>query len=359
MELWGLEEIQDATFEEVLEYLQELEEIRKPLHLVFQEVDPRLFHQTEISMQQLSSYMDVDGEKGVCTYPSGEEEEKLLFLGRKQLPVKGFRWRLYTDKKESPFALIKILFEAQMVGRKENDRRHPDFRHAERDTKHFYYDYEKETYVQVNLRNKGENVEKAEYFRRQELLAAITEKFNEVYDRYLESLQDIALYVKWPRLETAQHYINFFQKVDKWLQTHLVYLQLERFYDRTDVENIAHLHEYTEELQKKMSDMCEELKVWKENKGDETLVYGDTELKIRLGALEKEVRRLFSYRDYDSDIFKSEEHGDGYYDWDEHRLYPNFCEIAYVSAYTTKAESGHSKQQEEQKLLQHLLRQRK
>lgn len=142
-------------------------------------------------------------DNGNLIYPYYNEREDhfydLLFQGLKMLPAKGFFWLVDTTVENKPFGMYRTETSISKVMRKQNDFRFPNVQKLRDnpregksyiDEKYFYYDFEEEKYIQVNIELDKEgnpvNDETEELYRRRETIDYITTRFSRVLREYRE-----------------------------------------------------------------------------------------------------------------------------------------------------------------------------
>ncbi|QWI25649.1 hypothetical protein EXW34_31250 (plasmid) [Bacillus mycoides] len=364
MEMWSIEQIENASLQELIQFLKEKKACRKPFDLEFEEIDSDLYFSNEITFNHIQDLFHLDVENRKYIYPRGDERElyQEKFMGHAKLPVKGFFWVLSTEMKEQPLGFVDLLFTVSRVGIKSNDRRFPDSRFVIRDEKKFMYDFKEDMYMQINVKSKHENTQA--YNERQGLLTAINKRLQGEFDSYLERLNAMATDIKKYKGTNTKDIKFYYVTIEDWFEENLKFLDIALQYDHIDEGGHRHLHERVTQQRERMQQMINEMdKIEGLFKGETVDFLGHTNNEVLLktfessNALLDSIRRLFKQRDYnemDKYNLDPKQCDWGYYDWDNERLYFNFVEMQTRRFYQNHAESWDSKMKEEEQLLVYL-----
>ncbi|HFJ9374843.1 TPA: hypothetical protein ACGW7B_005520 [Bacillus nitratireducens] len=374
MDLWAKEQMQDASIDELIAYLLEVRKNTEEFKLTFEEISQNLYFNSEITFEDIQEYFQKDVEDKGFTFPSGDER-KLYggeFLGYSKVPLKGYFWVLNTERTRRPLGLVDIVFTVSKVDIKPSDRRHPNFRTVIRDEKKFVYDYECRNYKQVpikeNKKDQG-NVELRKFFKdRQVLVDVINCRMQEVYDGYLKDLESMTQDIFMYKDKTTRGFLGYFNTLIDWFVSHLKYIDIAYLYDHVDEEQYNHLDDYIGNCVRDMASLIQALQRVEAQHENQVInfveyirnPFHDPEIKEVYDDANKLLERiqiLFKKRDYGAmkeSSKKPEECDQGYYDFDDERLYFNLVEMQTRRFYQKHAGSWDAKMQEEEQLLAYL-----
>ncbi|HFJ9368788.1 hypothetical protein [Bacillus cereus group sp. BY6-1LC] len=322
--------------------------IKKEFEMEFVDV-PSYFRFKEImGIDDVKGFLKFDVPNAIYIFPSLDERELMnvpTFKEKRILPPKGFFWVLKTEKEEKMFGIVDVMFTINKVSIKPNDERYEQMNVVFRDEKNFYFDYEKSEYVQVN-KKQASNENTQEYLRRIELKDKCFERLGEENDRYLEILLNASEHlVDKNTLYTVEGFHTYFQDYLAIYESIKDYLALKILFNQTDVSNYSHIKTYFEDLNANVSERITDFAELKEQG-----IIGDlreNDMKPYLSYFNsfentrKKIRNMFRYRD--EFVMKTKKAQDplkkmdGYYAFDEKRMYANLMQIENDYSYKTQA----------------------
>lgn len=348
------EEIQSLELETLISRMLDTF-VKKEFELEFVDVPSHFRFKEIMGIEDVKEFIKFDVPNAIYTFPSLDERELMnvaTFKEKKILPPKGFFWVLKTEKEEKMFGIVDVMFTINKVSIKANDERYEQMNVVFRDEKNFYFDYEKKEYVQVNKKQlTNENTQ--EYLRRIELKDKCFERLGEENDRYLEILLNSSEHlVDRTTLYTVEGFHTYFQDYLAVYESIKGYLALKILFNQTDVVNYSRIKTYFKDLNTNVSERIGELVELKakgvtgdlrEDVMKPYLSYYDSFTKAR-----KKIRNMFRYRD--ENVMKTKraqdpkKTTDGFYEWDDTRMYANLMQIE--NDYSYKNEAGTKEQRE-------------
>ncbi|MET3065100.1 hypothetical protein ABXV20_27560 [Bacillus paranthracis] len=326
---------------------------KKEFEIEFIDVPSYFRFKEMMGIDDVKEFFKFDVQNAIYTFPFLDERELMnvpTFKEKRILPPKGFFWVLKTEKEEKMFGIVDVMFTINKVLIKPNDERYEQMNVVFRDEKNFYLDYEKGEYVQVNKKQPS-NENTHEYLRRIELKDKCFERLGEENDRYLEILSIASEHlIDRTTLYTVEGFHTYFQDYLAIYESIKDYLALKMLFNQTDVVNYSRIKTYLEDLNTNVSERINDLSELKEQgiTGD----LREDDMKPYLSYFNsfentrKKIRNMFRYRD---EIVMKRKRAqdpaktmDGFYAFDEKRMYPNLTQIE--NDYSYKNEAGTKEQ---------------
>lgn len=366
MRFWQPHELQTRPLNELFNYLDELKKQTKQYKLLYKEVDELLLELDEIDFEEhLAKLFESDHEKGEYVFPFAEQQKKYngeKFLEHDILPAKGFFWRFEIIKKEFPFGLVEVTFQMQKVGLASDMKHWGENRVFKEDYK-YYYDYENKRYVHVNMKRDSE--EKTTYQERKMLYMHLRLRLEKENQTYLRLLEEAAIELTEQKFIFERKTENLRKKFFRFIQqTNMLkkYLPIKIIFNQIDTEHLKHINIHLDQLLKDAEECLEYLRKYEE-KGYNDVLGDSFSRDITYKDLHEslETKKILETRDKIAEMFRMKNPSavetrpmDGYFDYDDNRLYENIVQIEIEQARQLHSETRTSRRIEKENLLEKL-----
>ena len=335
MDFIGEKEIIHKDLGDLFSYLEEIKEQLLPFELTFEPISDVLLINDGISMDDLKDVFVFNHAERQYCFPSANEKKKydgLSFLGHETLPAKGFFWEFETIVEPFPFGIIDVTFSIKRIGLA-TDLKHIGEKVVFKQDYPFYYDFEKNVYVQVAKKKKGQMTpELTEYLKRKNLYAHLRKRLedeNLIYRNKLEAAAKEFGKQGWltepsiPKVRSLfTDYISFIADIRKYFLIKLMYSQV-------DQEHYDRLLKHIDRLVSNANWGLQSLETF-ENRGWERFIQTDIRqddlLKLgkQLQGVRNEIAQFFFHQDKLKVGYKKM---DGYFSYSEDRLFENPVQI--------------------------------
>lgn len=228
-------DIEQIDFDELYQVLNDSFK-KKDFDLRKKNLDQSILSKNEIQINDVKEYFDFDVENDIYTFPYIDERELRLhtFEGMEVFPMKKFYWYIDSNMIERFFGLIDIEFTINKISLKRNDERFDDTRSVFKDVKSFYYDYEKEKYIQIN--KNGDNEFTKEYLKREEKYYKTLLRIENEMMMYLSRLERYRkIFTSLP--STLNEYKYFYGELKKYAFLESKFLALKAFLKHIDINH--------------------------------------------------------------------------------------------------------------------------
>lgn len=346
--------------------LQELHKVifktfeKKDFQILYKEIDKELLIQEEILIDDIKHLFDFKVDESVYYFPYADERKTFnhSFLGYRITPSKSFFWWIEPTVKERMFGLVDVEFSISKVSVKANDERFENVQRVYRETKSFYYDFEQEKYIQVN--KKAVNDETNEYRHREQLYSAVLERLESENLSYLGRLEKYVHYFLKKEPDRVVVFQEFFKYFLQFIHYELGFLEFKLLLGHIDADNYYRLKRFISSLGREIDVWVNQLKEI-ENKGHfdsfkEVHMHQYRAVFEGMNRTVEKIRSIFKERDF-QEIRKSKSVTmDGFYDYDQKRLYPNLVYIELDRAFKNVGGGVEYRKKEEQELLESLVK---
>lgn len=312
---------------------------KREFEITFKEVPSHFSQKKEMGIEDVKDFFHFDVENCTYQFPRIEERETIgvpEFMGRKTVPSKNFFWSMKTEKEEKMFGIVDVLFKINKVSVKANEERFEQTQTVFKEATSYYYDYEKNEYVQINRKGK-DNPNTQEYLRRVELLEMCFERLEKENDTYLKLLETAALYLTNQKTVDVVAFIDYFEDYKAHYSILQPFLPLKMLFNHTDSENYGQINAFFKRINQKVDETLLELKTMRTNGilgdlRDHTMKAYHDQYTLFLD-IKKELQVMFQIRDEIEIQKRGKEPSqtmDGFYKFDKKRMYENLIQIETV-----------------------------
>lgn len=280
---FDIDDIKHLEPDELVQFLYQTNESAEMFIVEENKLDDSLTIKDEITIHDIKDELDLLSKIDKRTYiipvlrHRNEPFYKRLYFGATKpnaMPSRGFSWRIdYELKPPEPFGLIELRFFIRKENRRDGngDLRHIADKNLHDEVKHFYYDYSKEKYVQIDIRSK-DNADTKIYKKRKDTINYCNGKFDLENRKHVEETHDVFtkmskyMQTKKPVLSTSNEYLHDFEIFYPFLNTvvkrllmkvQLTHITVGEYTELTDYFNdlISRIDEAKTDLNKLIKDV--------------------------------------------------------------------------------------------------------
>lgn len=328
------EEIETLDLEELIDIMLATSDKREFI-IKKQEVPSHFSQKDEMGIDDVKEFFGFDVPKCTYQFPHIEERDTIEvteFLGRRTVPAKDFFWSMKVIKEEKMFGIVDVTFKINKVYVKSNEERFEQIQTVFKDQTFYFYDYEQEQYVQINKKGK-ENDNTQEYKRRVQLMEMCFERLEKENNSYLKLLETAS--VDLTKRTKEPHYVDEFIEYFTNYQAHFAilepFLPLKILFNHTDSTNYQRICTFLERLKNLVSESLTTLKKMQKNGIlDDLREPQHVKEFTSFQYVKKEIQKMFRLREEQEQTGKRKvvvEKTDGFYEWDEDRMYSNLVQI--------------------------------
>ncbi|MGM2612126.1 hypothetical protein [Bacillus cereus group sp. BceL008] len=328
------EEIENLELSELIDIMLATSDKRE-FQITYQEVPSYFSQKNEMGIDDVKECFNFDVQNCTYQFPYIEERDTIEvqeFLGRRTVPAKDFFWSMKTTKEEKMFGIVDVTFRINKVSVKTNEERFEQTQTVFKDQTFYYYDYEQGVYVQINKKGK-ENDNTLEYKRRVQLMEMCFERLEKENNAYLKLLESASIDLTERKKEPhfVAEFIEYFTNYEAHFAILEPFLPLKMLFNHTDSENYQRICSFLERLKISVSKTLTTLRKMQTNGiTDDLREPQHVKEFTSFQNVKKEIQKMFSLREEKEQTGKRKviiHKTDGFYDWDENRMYPNLIQI--------------------------------
>lgn len=328
------EEIENLELSELIDIMLATSDKRE-FQITYQEVPSHFSQKDEMGIDDVKECFNFDVPNCTYQFPYIEERDTIEvteFLGRRTIPAKDFFWSMKVVKEEKMFGIVDVTFRINKVSVKTNEERFEQTQTVFKDQTFYFYDYEQGVYVQINKKGK-ENDNTQEYKRRVQLMEMCFERLEKENNAYLKLLESASIDLTERTKEP--HFVGEFIEYFTNYQAHFAilepFLPLKTLFNHTDSENYQRICSFLDRLKISVSETLTTLRKMQTNGiSDDLREPQHVEAFTDFQDVKKRIKKMFALREEKEQTGKRKvivHKTDGFYDWDENRMYPNLIQI--------------------------------
>ncbi|MED4262380.1 hypothetical protein [Priestia aryabhattai] len=280
---FDIDDIKHLKPDELVQFLYQTNELTEMFIVEENKLDDSLAAQSEITIQDIKDELDLQSKIAERTYiiavlrQRNKPYYKGLYFGSTKpnaMPSRAFSWRIdYDLKPPEPFGLIELRFFIRKENRRDGtgDLRYTADKNVHDEIKYFYYDYIKEQYVQIDIKN-NDNEDTKIYKKRKKTIDYCNDRFNKENEKHVLETHDVFtkmskyMQTKKPVLSSSNEYLHdfkifypFLNNVLKRLlmKVQLTHITVSEYTDLTDYFNnlISRIEKAQTDLNKLITDI--------------------------------------------------------------------------------------------------------
>lgn len=170
-----------------------------------------------LSFDAVKKYIKPDPNNNRIRYIFYDEREDEIYSNeKKRRPFGGKYDYINCEPYYLPFGVVEVAIRGFSISRKESDYKHPHMERAFEERNFFYYDFDEEHYVQINL-EKTKNPNTIEFLKRKEQGILVERKMKKYGKLYYRAYDDILERVKGVVGSKKKEIISFLEDVKGFL----------------------------------------------------------------------------------------------------------------------------------------------